>query len=640
MLRVSIPCVYLPKPYCVFFFLFFSLSLYGQTKTKSPKSLFLTQSINRVSENTVDDDFTDLYLDHDVVREIYTSSDKNLDLNIPLDRKSVIVRLKEKTDLINPEIILANGDQSKSEDLSRIKIFSGQVAGEKNSKVLFLCDERQIFITYYIGSQWRKIQQSTDQVYSDGPYEQMLERDIPICHSESDAGALNSLTISPNRASLSYDQSIEVGLHLEVDYPFYTKSNFSTVETYMAVTAMYANLRDFYATSLNVDIVLISLKIWNTPDPFSDSSDISTVLKEFSREMISERLETAAMLVSGRRLSATGVAYYSTYCDLDSQRNVGPYSISSAMSSTTNPGTALFVMAHELGHTFGAAHTHTCVWNYDGTSQIDDCGNQMYLNNGTYVPNCVDTDDIILPNQGTVMSYCHIARTEDNQVVGINLNQGFSDGDGLRVGSGPKSLIRYNLLTASCDLMPDPLAAPIELNNFSARPEHNHVLVEWTTSMEVDVSSITLQHSEDGLQWSELDKIDIDINSYQTKEYQYTDSSPKENNLYRLLILNRDGTEQYSSIVTVNLAYITDSDIYYMDDSDSQIYHISIADVDKKSYNNWFITVVDASGKNYGRYSAISDNTFQIDYSGYPSGVYFLRIQFGQEYRVHRFVRR
>ncbi len=65
---------------------------------------------------------------------------------------------------------------------------------------------------------------------------------------------------------------------------------------------------------------------------------------------------------------------------------------------------SVYTAAHELGHLFGAQHTHACSWNGNNTA-IDGCGyNAGYTG-------CPEDD----PYKGTIMSYCHV------RPVGIEL---------------------------------------------------------------------------------------------------------------------------------------------------------------------------------------------------------------------------
>jgi len=92
------------------------------------------------------------------------------------------------------------------------------------------------------------------------------------------------------------------------------------------------------------------------------------------------------------------------------------------------------VVSHEMGHNFGSAHTHDCVWGPNGNQQIDDCGNIALGSGGS----CYNASSPIVPSGGgTIMSYCHV------NSVGINFSLGF--------GAEPGDLMRNKYSSCMCD---------------------------------------------------------------------------------------------------------------------------------------------------------------------------------------------
>ena len=92
-----------------------------------------------------------------------------------------------------------------------------------------------------------------------------------------------------------------------------------------------------------------------------------------------------------------GIAYLSVVCD----SNYG-FGFSAGMTNDSNfdplPSYAwnLDVVSHELGHNFGANHTHWCGW---PGGPIDNCG--------SYEGDCTGYTDNPTGQLGTIMSYCH-----------------------------------------------------------------------------------------------------------------------------------------------------------------------------------------------------------------------------------------
>ena len=114
-------------------------------------------------------------------------------------------------------------------------------------------------------------------------------------------------------------------------------------------------------------------------------------------------------LMSKRGDTGTGgIAYLGVVCSPDF--GVG---FSSAMDNQSNfpvipPNFTwnLYVVAHELGHNFGANHTHWCGWPGGPDHPDEPAGS-----NGT-IHDCFDSEggcvEPVINEQGTIMSYCHL----------------------------------------------------------------------------------------------------------------------------------------------------------------------------------------------------------------------------------------
>ncbi len=144
-----------------------------------------------------------------------------------------------------------------------------------------------------------------------------------------------------------------------------------------------------YTRDVNTRFELTYLRLWNSTDPWSQPSTGDQLYEfrdywEGSEQSVERDL---AHFLSGRGLGG-GVAWLGVICDSSFNyalsANLGgafPYPI-----ENNEPGNwDLMVFNHELGHNFGAPHTH------DLNPQVD---------------NCAGGDCSVVPN-GTMMSYCH-----------------------------------------------------------------------------------------------------------------------------------------------------------------------------------------------------------------------------------------
>ncbi len=160
------------------------------------------------------------------------------------------------------------------------------------------------------------------------------------------------------------------------------------------VGTLFAALSDIYSRDTYLRPGMGSLRLWtNGTDPWNATST-SNQLTEF-RDFWEAQPETSpresAALLSGRGLGG-GVAWLNSGCGSFA------YSVSANLAGSfpyplldnNNSNWDIMVVAHELGHNYGAPHTH----NY--TPPADGCGSSPQ--------DCsAATNDL-----GTIMSYCHI----------------------------------------------------------------------------------------------------------------------------------------------------------------------------------------------------------------------------------------
>ena len=155
------------------------------------------------------------------------------------------------------------------------------------------------------------------------------------------------------------------------------------------------------------------VNVWEVPEPWATTAnDAGTMLDEFRFEwsaanaVLSSANWDLVHLMTKRPDSGTGgIAYLNVVCD----SNYG-FGFSAGMTNQSNfdplPSYAwnLDVVSHELGHNFGANHTHWCGWpggpdhpSGSAGGPIDNC----YTAEG----GCADGPST---SAGTLMSYCHL----------------------------------------------------------------------------------------------------------------------------------------------------------------------------------------------------------------------------------------
>jgi hypothetical protein len=282
-----------------------------------------------------------------------------------------------------------------------------------------------------------EVSQSTNGSYAIYKSSDLVSVQNYECHNTDDSKEL----VSAKSSSRSVGSDC-VELYLECDHQSYLDNGSSVAATEAWALSMLNDVATIY-NSINVPIVINNVFVWNTPDPYIQSESLQAVRDSFVVGVADGYDARIAQLLSTRDLGG-GLAYGVGGLCGSSSDFPAPYSIATSLetnySSYPNYSFTVNVLAHELGHVFGARHTHACVWGLDFDSQIDDCGN-VYAssnNNQTEGQECFDENNPILPANGggTIMSFCNLSGG------GIDLANGF--------GSEVGDLIFDKYITAPC----------------------------------------------------------------------------------------------------------------------------------------------------------------------------------------------
>ena len=172
--------------------------------------------------------------------------------------------------------------------------------------------------------------------------------------------------------------------------------------------------------------MLMRLRVWESDvDPYT-GGDLDSFRNHWNANMNHVSRHTAHLL-SG--VPGGGVAYFPALCDTVWAYGVSwgvtgffPYPLEHNQSQNWDP----YVVSHEIGHNFGAPHTH------EVDPPIDGCG----------LGDCTDSD------LGTIMSYCH---TCFGGMVNIRLE--------FHQRTISESVVPYLDDGAPCDLTRDPECA-------------------------------------------------------------------------------------------------------------------------------------------------------------------------------------
>ncbi len=92
---------------------------------------------------------------------------------------------------------------------------------------------------------------------------------------------------------------------------------------------------------------------------------------------------------------------------------------------------------------------------------------------------------------------------------------------------------------------------PVTLLDFSGKLKGNNVLLEWTTSFEINSKEFQIEKSTDGVTYSKLNTVAAAGNSFAEKNYSYLDAEATEINYYRLKMVDIDGYAKQSNVIVI-----------------------------------------------------------------------------------------
>ena len=213
----------------------------------------------------------------------------------------------------------------------------------------------------------------------------------------------------------------------------YQDNQNSTQNVANFISGMFNSVLSIYQNE-SIPTVISSIGVWTVTDPYANLTDSYDVLRAFGERTQDDFQGNLAHLLSTRNAGLGGIAWIRTLCaEYNQQDFSGRYAFSNIDPTYNNLPTyswTVNVVTHEMGHSLGSRHTHSCVWPIGGTIKaIDSCYNAE--------GNCFTTPRARV---GTIMSYCHLWPA--NQGGGINLSLGF--------GPLPGDTIRLRYSQAHC----------------------------------------------------------------------------------------------------------------------------------------------------------------------------------------------
>lgn len=156
------------------------------------------------------------------------------------------------------------------------------------------------------------------------------------------------------------------------------------------------------------------------------------------------------------------------------------------------------------------------------------------------------------------------------------------------------------------------------LLSFTAHTYKKSVILEWETASEINVDSFVLEYSDDAIHFTSIAEI-APHNNQANNSYSYEHNPPDSGIIYyRLAMKNNDGTNLYSSVITV-VFHPSDQTLVYPTIVTNNLINIVVND------NFDALTIFDFSGRKivYKSLKGIT-GSMQLTIPNVASGIYFI----------------
>ncbi len=187
--------------------------------------------------------------------------------------------------------------------------------------------------------------------------------------------------------------AVAAQIAIETDWEFTQFFDGSTAASTAYATQLLGAVAEIYEGDVGVSLLISFLRVWgDESDPWTEDgaqAQLQQFRNYWQANMEAVERQTAHFMTTRSLSGAGGVAYLPGLCQGSFAYGLSGHlngSFPYPLEDHNGENWDLLVVAHELGHNFGAPHTHSM------TPPIDGCASGQ----------CETAD------QGTIMSYCHV----------------------------------------------------------------------------------------------------------------------------------------------------------------------------------------------------------------------------------------
>jgi hypothetical protein len=177
-------------------------------------------------------------------------------------------------------------------------------------------------------------------------------------------------------------------------------------------------------------------------------------------------------------------------------------------------------------------------------------------------------------------------------------------------------------------------ALPAGIKSYNAVLRGGKVYVEWTTTAENNTDRFILERTNGSMAYQEVASVAAAGTSNIDKKYVLIDEQPaRGNNLYRLVLVNKDNQREYFDVKRVSLptsgghvnipSPVRGSLLMYVDVDRAQNVRISLHDLNGKTLYRGNRLFTPGTSEN------------RVDVTSFPAGTYFVKVE-GEDFSVTR----
>lgn len=183
---------------------------------------------------------------------------------------------------------------------------------------------------------------------------------------------------------------------------------------------------------------------------------------------------------------------------------------------------------------------------------------------------------------------------------------------------GPQTAGNFSANDNAVAAIPVQVNFPVKLKEFRARKEQQTAILEWISSEELNTNRFDVQRSANGKLWTTIASVPAMGESKTQIAYEAADTDPLSGeNLYRLHMIDNDGTSAYSSIRSLTFEF---QDVLVYPNPAKDVLHIKSNDWSKIHR----ITIRNDKGEQL--YHSTTSSGGLIDLTPFYAGLYIVEV--------------